>query len=1224
MTTPYAPSFLSPAAPGVLSNTHGGNTGADAISLQTLYRNPNTGAAPGLIRYRATRSSGGQTGQLVWDSWWCGSNGNQQALPDTLKVHGPTCVAQWGGRVYVAVDAGSGAGLVAGGIYSNTLNGPSLGSTWRQEQSNFQGQTAFSKIFSMVAVGGYLYLVCSIPPATFTAVLAYALINADGTLGLWQLLGMTGISQVIGTVDFLLGGYTDLSGVSYLTLFQQQTGGGNSHLAWGVTLAADGSIGTNAWVAQFGAYANIHAQGGVVIVPQAGDGTTVTLYLIAGYATANGTAGGATIEHATVTKGVPTSAWTLDTGLPAARGGFGLAIANGFVYVCGGNDGTSTAQATVYYAAFTTAGLSGAWNTATNALVAAGVAFGAAGQAVTGNTASPTTTGSLPAEGDPSVIVFGNGVVTVYGQWMNANGGNTTAAWFTASAVAMVVGNLGTGGALAQNADGSWNITMLWGAIDPYSYAGNSVPVLSNGDVVTLYVYVVDQNGDPSVAAVTAFYIGQPPTIGAVAPANGAAPNNGAPTASFSYTPGAGDPGTEASWEVKLYGGPCDPVTGLPLNGAGLMFDSGLHQADLLNSVQLLTAGFLESGARYTMVITAASTTPAMAGSKSTALSVTTFTPNYAVQNPPTSLALTPNANLAALAATWGAPGGQSYYRLYYRLSSVGGALPGPWQLYADQIAATATSISNLMDRLPIGVSLDWAVSAVGANSAESTIYDVLANVGFDIVSGALGTLFLSIGSDAGNTGDLSAWSQVVGVFSIAAHLVTVPTTANALILAAHPDTWDVGNPTNVRVTWTTGCSIGAIAHSNGANNWVRARIDGANLHLDKNVNGTVTTDVVASVAAALTTGNSYWFSWTVTGTTFTCKVSNDSAGAIGTQVATIGGTITDGALQYGQFGVMQCAATSFTFGGNFAGVFQISGPVPVGYVFTRNVGEPAFCWSPFNNRGLSGNGPFAVSIYNASATHDGSWVSTAAPANASYVITGAIRTSGALTAAYFEFVGQANSNTGTGAPPNDSTWHYASSASVPSGGAAFACRARGVGTAYFDDAQLALKQVTLSLAGGADAIIHQAGNGPNVFATLTMQGGPQPEAMLDVAFHEVLGGLAPKYRSGVYDYHVLKIEAPVVQGYANLQALLAAWMAGNTCYYRDNSGIAMAVAPKEKQSFRFIGQQIALGHRRIELELVQVPDAFTPSTTQPAQALGYLQQTQGSVKPLSAAQLAL
>ncbi len=136
--------------------------------------------------------------------------------------------------------------------------------------------------------------------------------------------------------------------------------------------------------------------------------------------------------------------WTAATSLPGARALHASTVANGYLYVIGGQDATPTAQSTVYYSKINTDGSLGSWTTATNNLTT-----GAGGGTRTGAKA-----------------VFANGrIYVVAGKVAGTTSGSTVFASVNAD------GSLGTWTAGGSLASGHVRDQMAVEATEGYIYA---------------------------------------------------------------------------------------------------------------------------------------------------------------------------------------------------------------------------------------------------------------------------------------------------------------------------------------------------------------------------------------------------------------------------------------------------------------------------------------------------------------------------------------------------------------------------------------------------------------------------------------------------------------------------------------------------------------------------------------------------------------------------------
>src|ERR1051326_3542273 len=226
--------------------------------------------------------------------------------------------------------------------------------------------------------------------------------------------------------------------------------------------------------------------------------------------------------------------------------------------------------------------------------------------------------------------------------------------------------------------------------------------------------------------------------------------------------------------------------------------------------------------------------------------------------------------------------------------------------------------------------------------------------------------LWHSLGTEAGTDNSINYWTQDAGAWSYASHLVSVPGTFPAAMHGGHAD-W--GDGTFIcRFKWVTGAFMSALMHYTATNNWVGASTDGTNVILQKDVAGTATNVGTANVA--LTTGTFYWLQITGSGTTYTAALYNDSSGAIGTVRNSVSGTISDASLQTGYVALRNDLAAGGQFGGAFANVCTVTGPMPDGWYPVVTAGEPAFALSAVSPQA----GTYSASIQLANSAGNGNW----------------------------------------------------------------------------------------------------------------------------------------------------------------------------------------------------------------------------------------------------------
>ena len=241
--------------------------------------------------------------------------------------------------------------------------------------------------------------------------------------------------------------------------------------------------------------------------------------------------------------------------------------------------------------------------------------------------------------------------------------------------------------------------------------------------------------------------------------------------------------------------------------------------------------------------------------------------------------------------------------------------------------------------------------------------------------SGVTATLWHSLGTEAGTDNSLSYWTQDAGSWTYGSHLVTAPFTgAGATYMHGGHADWGDGTFT-CRFKWVTGAFMSGLMHFTATNSWVAASASGAQIFLQKDVAGVVTT--VGTAVANLVNGTFYWLQISGTGTSYTASIYNDTGpGTIFTLINNVVGTISDAALQNGYAGLRNDLVANGQFGGAFANVCQFTGTPPDGtkgqaWAPVVTTGEPAFAWSKINPQA----GTYSASIQNlGSASGNGAW----------------------------------------------------------------------------------------------------------------------------------------------------------------------------------------------------------------------------------------------------------
>jgi hypothetical protein len=451
MTAPYAPTWLQPSAPGQLSNKRGSNTGADALSTKARYLNQRgSGDAVGSMLVSCSRIAIGGTNQVpqtAWNPGWVGTPA-ASALPAGLSnTTGSNVIAQYNNRVYfVATD---------GTIVSAPIAGGNVG-TWRYELPlpstvNLPGAVA--------VVNGRLYVLANNAPGPAASIILWTLINSDGTLGTWS---ATGNQTSLADLGSAMVGYGD-STTAWLIVLGGVTGA-PSAFYFPISLT-DGSVGNGQPTTALGVER---------LCPMAYyDSKNSVLYLIGGIASG---AAVLTTTFAPVTKATGAiGAWSTGAPLPAARAGAGLAVSNGQVYVIGGSSSATPGAgwngfqvATAYEitlgdgsgAASTLSNNAAAWNSSTSTLPVATAGLGAIATPLGHTWGGVIYPGVLVTvggqQGATAVATVYQAGVLLASQWLSA--------WRNGASSGLVAGDLGTGGAIVTNQDGSQDLTFIYTA----------------------------------------------------------------------------------------------------------------------------------------------------------------------------------------------------------------------------------------------------------------------------------------------------------------------------------------------------------------------------------------------------------------------------------------------------------------------------------------------------------------------------------------------------------------------------------------------------------------------------------------------------------------------------------------------------------------------------------------------------------------------------------------
>ena len=264
------------------------------------------------------------------------------------------------------------------------------------------------------------------------------------------------------------------------------------------------------------------------------------------------------------------------------------------------------------------------------------------------------------------------------------------------------------------------------------------------------------------------------------------------------------------------------------------------------------------------------------------------------------------------------------------------------------------------------------------------------------------GTLWHSLGNEPGTDNSIAYWTVTAGAFTFASNLASV-STATGTMVGGHAD-WD--NYTFwVRFKMDTGGFVQGFVRYVDANNYIFVNMQAGVLSINKRIAGTNTG--LANTSFSPVNGNFYWFKIAVSGPTVTASIYNDSGGAVGAIGAgPVVDTVTDSAVVRGKVGVSG-QTTSVQFGGAFANVCYVTGPVP--QFQTKNwtpgvqAGEPAFAWSVQQDF----TGTRSLSIYSPIAAGQGFWALTPDIVPGACTLSAQLRGTGTITGQFVASYGR-------------------------------------------------------------------------------------------------------------------------------------------------------------------------------------------------------------------------
>ncbi len=206
---------------------------------------------------------------------------------------------------------------------------------------------------------GYIYVVGGFDGTNAQSSVYFARLNSDGSTGIWQTNNVplttarVAPSAVVANgMMYVIGGCTD----------NTATCGTPANTVYYGKINADGSIQgvttTNAWDTNANNLTNARGMGTAVYA-------NGSIYYLGGR---NSTAQN-TVYYATINNDYSLGPFNSGTSLPQIRQEHATVVANGYLYVVGGSDGTNTTN-TVLYSKLNGDGTIGAWNSSQNYLPA--------------------------------------------------------------------------------------------------------------------------------------------------------------------------------------------------------------------------------------------------------------------------------------------------------------------------------------------------------------------------------------------------------------------------------------------------------------------------------------------------------------------------------------------------------------------------------------------------------------------------------------------------------------------------------------------------------------------------------------------------------------------------------------------------------------------------------------------------------------------------------------
>ena len=252
-----------------------------------------------------------------------------------------------------------------------------------------------------------------------------------------------------------------------------------------------------------------------------------------------------------------------------------------------------------------------------------------------------------------------------------------------------------------------------------------------------------------------------------------------------------------------------------------------------------------------------------------------------------------------------------------------------------------------------------------GLRGDRVTLQNLVDNPGFEAPGGPAVQVFYD------TFANVNAYSVLSGSApSVASNVMTIP---SAGIVGFGSPAWGAVNLWQVRFQWITGL-VGVFAlHYTDINNRLDAVADGTNFKIEQVI--AATTHTLATTAAALTNTNFYWLQVTqfpaASGTAPYIKATlyNDSAGAIGTQVATVASTTNDAVTALSGKPAIWANGAALKIGGNFVNVHLLELFGPGGWICSNtasgSTGVVSGAWDGTRlDSGMSGTATAGTQTY--------------------------------------------------------------------------------------------------------------------------------------------------------------------------------------------------------------------------------------------------------------------